>query len=74
LGWQTLRLVVAHSDRYRALLQGNQRDQKIAELEAQATQWVGKLDAQDGGSDRNGLWSSFSYVLLASSPAGTPSP
>ncbi|MHA3902179.1 IS1634 family transposase [Castellaniella sp. WN] len=46
--WQGLRLVVAH-DRYRAAEQTAQRDQKIAALEAQAAQWVGKLDAQDAG-------------------------
>ena len=53
LEWQTLRLVVAH-DRYRAQQQSAQRDQKIAELEAQAMQWVGKLDAQDGGTKSRG--------------------
>ncbi|MFT0531206.1 IS1634 family transposase [Castellaniella hirudinis] len=46
--WQDLRLVVAH-DRHRAAEQTAQRDQKIAALETQAAQWVGKLDAQDAG-------------------------
>lgn len=46
--WQGLRLVVAH-DRHRAAEQTALRDQKIAALEAQAGQWVGKLDAQDAG-------------------------
>jgi hypothetical protein len=46
--WQGLRLVIAH-DRYRATEPGAQRDQQIAALEAQAAQWVGKLEEQDGG-------------------------
>ncbi len=46
--WQGLRLVIAH-DRHRAAEQTIGRDQKIAALEAQAAQWVGKLDAQDTG-------------------------
>jgi len=51
--WQGLRLVVAH-DRYRALQQSTQRDQKITDLEAQASKWVGKLDAQDSGTKSPG--------------------
>jgi transposase len=51
--WQGLRLVVAH-DRYRALQQSAQRDQKIAELEAQALLWAGKLDAQEAGERSRG--------------------
>lgn len=46
--WQDLRLVIAHNT-YRANEQTQARDQQIAELEAQAAQWVGKLDGQDGG-------------------------
>jgi len=51
--WQGLRLVIAH-DRYRATEQGAQRDQQIAALEAQAAQWVGKLDEQDAGVRKRG--------------------
>lgn len=51
--WQGLRLVVAH-DRYRAAEQTAQRDRKIESLEAQAAQWVGKLDAQDTGARSRG--------------------
>ena len=46
--WQGLRLVIAHNT-YRANEQTQARDQQIAALEAQAAQWVGKLDGQDGG-------------------------
>ena len=46
--WQGLRLVIAHNA-YRAGEQTQARDQQIAALEAQAAQWVGKLDGQDGG-------------------------
>ena len=46
--WQGLRLVVAHN-KVRALEQTAERDRTIAALEAQAEQWVGKLDAQDQG-------------------------
>lgn len=51
--WQGLRLVVAH-DPVRAAEQRARRDEKIAQLEAQAAQWVGKLDAQDGGTRARG--------------------
>jgi transposase len=51
--WQGLRLVIAH-DRYRAAEQGAQRDQQIAALEAQAAQWVGKLEEQDSGVRKRG--------------------
>lgn len=51
--WQGLRLVVAH-DKRRAAEQTTQRDQKIDALEAQAAQWVGKLDAQDTGTRSRG--------------------
>jgi transposase len=46
--WQDLRLVIAHNT-YRAHEQTQARDQQIAALEAQAAQWVGKLDGQDAG-------------------------
>jgi transposase len=46
--WQGLRLVVAHN-KARAAEQTASRDRTIAALEAQAEQWVGKLDAQDQG-------------------------
>jgi hypothetical protein len=43
-----LRLVIAH-DPYTAAEKSAKRAQTIADLEAQAQQWAGKLDAQDGG-------------------------
>jgi transposase len=46
--WQDLRLVITHNT-YRANEQTKARDQQIAALEAQAAQWVGELDGQDGG-------------------------
>src|SRR5690606_2458401 len=51
--WNGLRLVVAH-DRARAAEQTAKRNATIADLEAQAAQWVGKLDAQDAGSRSRG--------------------
>lgn len=51
--WNGLRLVVAH-DRQRAEEQTIRRDARIAELEAKAAQWAGKLDAQDAGQRRRG--------------------
>ena len=51
--WQGLRLVIAH-DRDRAIEQSARRDETIAKLEAQAAQWVGKLDAQDAGRRARG--------------------
>ena len=53
LRWNDLRLVVAH-DRACAAEQAAKRDAMIAALEAQAAQWVGKLDAQDTGSCSRG--------------------
>jgi transposase len=53
LEWNDLRLVVAH-DRHRAAEQTAERDATIAQLEAQAAQWVGKLDAQDEGARSRG--------------------
>lgn len=51
--WNGLRLVVAH-DRQRAGEQTTRRDARIAELEAKAAQWAGKLDAQDAGQRGRG--------------------
>ncbi|NDG19810.1 MAG: IS1634 family transposase [Betaproteobacteria bacterium] len=51
--WEGLRLVIAH-DRDRAMEQSAKRDESIAKLEAQAAQWVGKLDAQDAGLKARG--------------------
>lgn len=53
LAWQDLRLVVAH-DRERAHEQRTTRDARIAQLEQQAAQWAGKLDAQDAGQRGRG--------------------
>lgn len=53
LEWSGLRLVVAHNPRTAAEL-GARRDAKIAELEQQAAQWSGKLDAQDAGKSARG--------------------
>ena len=47
-------MVVAHN-KVRALEQTAERDRTIAALEAQAEQWVGKLDAQDQGVRTRGL-------------------
>ena len=51
--WNDLRLVVAH-DPYRAAEQTAKRDATIAQLEARAAQWVGKLEAQDKGKRGRG--------------------
>ena len=51
--WNKLRLVVAHDPKV-ALEAGTKRDVRIAELHAQAAQWVGKLDAQDSGKRARG--------------------
>jgi hypothetical protein len=53
LPWNKLRLVVAH-DPQTASEANAQRDAVIQKLEAQAAQWVGKLDAQDTGHRRRG--------------------
>lgn len=53
LSWQGLRLVVAH-DRQRAREQTAKRNAQIAQLEQQAAQWAGKLDAQDAGQRGRG--------------------
>jgi transposase len=51
--WQGLRLVMAH-DPHTAAEKSAKREQTIADLEAQAEQWAGKLDAQDGGDRGRG--------------------
>ena len=51
--WNPLRLVVAHDPKV-SLEAGAKRDARIAELHAQAAQWVGKLDAQDNGKPARG--------------------
>jgi transposase len=51
--WQGFRLVVAH-DQERANEQSRHRDEQIAELEAQALRWAGKLDDQDAGTLQRG--------------------
>ena len=49
--WNTLRLVAAHDPKV-SREAGATRDVRIAELHAQAAQWVGKLDAQDRAAKR----------------------
>jgi transposase len=51
--WQDLRLVIAH-DPYVAADKTQKRDQKIKDLEQQAAEWSGKLDAQDTGKKSRG--------------------
>jgi hypothetical protein len=51
--WHKLRLVIAH-DPQTAREASAKRDAVIQTLEAQAAQWVGKLDAQDTGQRRRG--------------------
>ena len=51
--WNQLRLVVAHDPKV-SLDAGAKRDVRIAELHAQAAQWVGKLDGQDSGKRARG--------------------
>ena len=51
--WNELRLVIAHDPKVAAEA-GAKREQRIQELHAQAAQWVGKLDEQDGGTKRRG--------------------
>ena len=48
--WNDLRLLVAHDPQV-AQEAGAKRDRRILELEQQAAQWTGKLDAQDGVKD-----------------------
>ena len=49
--WNTLRLVAAHDPKVSREAAAT-RDVRIAELHAQAAQWVGKLDAQDRAAKR----------------------
>jgi transposase len=51
--WKDLRLVIAH-DPYTAAEKNAKRKQTISDLETQAEQWAGKLDAQDGGHRSRG--------------------
>jgi hypothetical protein len=51
--WNDLRLIVAH-DPKAAAQAGIKRDELIAKLHAQAQQWAGKLDDQDGGKSARG--------------------
>jgi len=53
LEWQGFRLVVAHRPEVAVEL-GQLRDACIAELEADAARWAGKLDGQDGGASCRG--------------------
>ena len=53
LPWNQLRLVVAH-DPQTATEANTKRDTLIHKLEAQAAQWVGKLDEQDSGKRARG--------------------
>jgi hypothetical protein len=53
LPWNQLRLVVAHAPQA-AREASAKRDAVIQKLEAQAAQWVGKLDAQDTGQRGRG--------------------
>ncbi len=53
LDWDGLRLIVAHHPDT-ATEQGTQRDRTLAELERQAAEWAGKLDAQEAGQRRRG--------------------
>lgn len=51
--WNDLRLIVAHNPDT-ATAQTTARAERIAKLEQQATQWVGKLDEQDTGKRHRG--------------------
>jgi len=51
--WNKLRLVIAHDPQV-ALEAATKRDKRIAELQAQAARWVGKLDEQDAGKTKRG--------------------
>ena len=51
--WNDLRLIVAHNPDT-AAAQTTARTERIAKLEQQATQWVGKLDEQDTGKRYRG--------------------
>jgi len=51
--WNAVRLVVAH-DPAVAAEKTAERDRRIKQLEDQAAEWVGKLDAQDAGEKSRG--------------------
>ena len=51
--WNKLRLVIAH-DPDVAIETSAKRDKRIAELQKQAAQWVGKLHEQDAGKPKRG--------------------
>ena len=51
--WNQSRLVIAHNP-VQALEQTSLRRQRIAELQAKAQQWAGKLDGQDAGNTTRG--------------------
>ena len=51
--WKTSRLVIAHNPA-QALEQTTLRRQRIAQLQAKAQQWAGKLDGQDAGETARG--------------------
>jgi hypothetical protein len=53
LPWRNLRLVVAHNPQVACEAQAL-RQERIQALEAQASAWVGKLDAQDAGVKARG--------------------
>ena len=53
VSWNGLRLVVAH-DPATALEQQQKRRAQMAELQAQANDWAGKLDEQDQGQKKRG--------------------
>jgi len=51
--WNELRLIITHDPQV-ALEASIKRDNRIADLEKQAAQWVGKLDEQDTGQSKRG--------------------
>ena len=51
--WNQLRLIIAHDPQV-AMEAGAKRDKRIAQLQQQAAQWVGKLDEQDAGRPKRG--------------------
>jgi len=53
LVWQGFRLIVAHRPEV-ARVQGTARDERIADLEADAARWAGKLDGQETGQTYRG--------------------
>jgi len=51
--WNDVRLIVAHDPKV-AEEKTAERDRRIKQLEDQAAEWVGKLDAQDAGKSHRG--------------------